>query len=88
MELQDQNSIIDNKCQKYQTYCEKLKEEREQYKEAWQSTQKNFDQARTKWENEKNNLQDTIDSLGEQLAGAEQNRGDTSINYMRMSMTE
>ena len=43
MELQDNHSIVEDKCNKYMSYCEKLKDERENYKEAWESTQKKLD---------------------------------------------
>jgi len=44
--------MLQEKVIKFNTICEKVKQERNQYKEAWDNTDKKYIAAKKKWENE------------------------------------
>lgn len=55
-ELNIENEELHDKVLKFNQMCERIKEERSNYKNAWDVTDKKFVQSKKNWENEKYEL--------------------------------
>lgn len=54
---------MQEKVIKFNSYTERLKEDRDKYKEAWQTMEQKFLDGKVKWDNEKYDLEEKLEDL-------------------------
>jgi len=86
--LQNDNDVLEDKVVKFNQVCERVKEERNNYKQAWDKIEKKFDAAKKKWENDRIEMTERMEEMqGQMLDTSVVNRGEASfINNHDLSM--
>jgi hypothetical protein len=54
---------LQEKIIKFNSYTERLKEDKDDYKELWQAMEKKFLDSKVKWDNEKYDLEEKLEDL-------------------------
>lgn len=91
IESQNNQSLLEDKLNKFSLRYKEMREERDNFELAFDSSEAKFNNAKTVWENEKYELENKIEELTEQVGNqldTSQNLGKDSVKNARNSLAQ